>query len=125
MTRRPSAAEAIAMKAAAAVAAQDQEEEAAEMDAAEQASPEPAVPAFEPSMFKSTIEQVAAVKLGAPRGRPKGRRPVASRQTVYLDERRHAALARIAEDRGRSIHSLILEGIDHVIGKPAAKGWEQ
>ncbi|MFC6747540.1 hypothetical protein ACFQFG_25535 [Methylobacterium persicinum] len=72
MTRRPSAAEAIAMKAAAAVAAQDQEEEAAEMDAAEQASPEPAVPAFEPSMFKSTIEQVAAVKLGAPRGAPKG-----------------------------------------------------
>jgi hypothetical protein len=33
-------------------------------------------------------------------------------------------LARIAEDRGRSIHSLILEGIDHVIGKPTAPGWQ-
>jgi hypothetical protein len=57
-------------------------------------------------------------------GRPKGRRAVAARQTVYLDDARHAALARIAEDRGRSIHSLILEGIDHVIGKPTAPGWQ-
>ncbi|PJI55531.1 hypothetical protein CTI14_03985 [Methylobacterium radiotolerans] len=57
-------------------------------------------------------------------GRPKGRRPVAARQTVYLDDARHAALVRIAEDRGRSIHSLILEGIDHVIGKPTAPGWQ-
>ncbi|TFZ54928.1 hypothetical protein E4V01_24240 [Methylorubrum sp. Q1] len=58
-------------------------------------------------------------------GRPRGRRSVAARQTVYLDEARHAALVRIAEDRGRSVHSLILEGIDAVIGKPARPGWEQ
>ncbi|QRE78275.1 hypothetical protein F1D61_33125 (plasmid) [Methylobacterium aquaticum] len=57
------------------------------------------------------------------RGRPRGRRPVAARQTVYLDEARHAALVRLAEDRGRSVHSLILEGIDAVIGKPSATGW--
>jgi hypothetical protein len=44
--------------------------------------------------------------------------------TLYLDARRHAALARLAEDRGRSIHSLIVEGIDHVIGKPVVSGWE-
>ncbi|GEP12534.1 hypothetical protein [Methylobacterium gnaphalii] len=57
-------------------------------------------------------------------GRPKGKRAVAARQTVYLDEARHAALARLADDRGRSIHSLILEGIDRVIDKPAATGWQ-
>jgi hypothetical protein len=58
------------------------------------------------------------------RGRPRGKRPVAARQTVYLDEARHAALVRLAEDRGRSVHSLIIEGIDHVVGKPTTVAWQ-
>ncbi|RYC28906.1 hypothetical protein D3273_26825 [Lichenibacterium minor] len=58
------------------------------------------------------------------RGRPKSKRAVEARHTVYLDAARHSALTRLAEDRGRSAHSLILEGIDHVIGKPQNPGWQ-
>src|SRR5271154_3933546 len=58
------------------------------------------------------------------RGRPRGRRQVDARLTLYLDEPRHAALVRMAEDSGRSIHSLILEGVDRVIGKPVISGWQ-
>lgn len=58
-----------------------------------------------------------------PPGRPRGKREVAARQTVNLDPARYDALNRLAEDRGRSVHSLILEGIDHVIGKPQRPGW--
>ena len=58
------------------------------------------------------------------RGRPRGKRPVEARQTIYLDKPRHEALSRIAEDRGRSVHSLILEGIDLIIGKPTKAGWQ-
>ena len=97
----------LALKAAAAVAAQDEEE---------------ATPVSEPEtrpMAAAALEHVAKAT-----GRPKGRRAVAARQTVYLDDARHAALARLAEDRGRSIHSLIIEGIDHVIGKPVRAGWQ-
>ncbi|MBK3398920.1 hypothetical protein HPY23_20780 [Methylobacterium sp. IF7SW-B2] len=58
------------------------------------------------------------------RGRPRGRRDVASKQTLYLDADRYEALVRMAEDQGRSLHSLVLEGIDRVIGKPNAPGWK-
>lgn len=102
----------LALKAAAAVAAQDRDEEAAAQ--AEVAPP----PASEPLTIGSTTDA------RRPTGRPKGRRPVAARQTVYLDDARHAALVRLAEDRGRSVHSLIIEGIDHVIGKPVRSGWQ-
>ena len=113
MTRRPSVSATLAMKAAAAAAAarDDEPEEAATEIPAAQAEPEEAPP---PDPGPGPAKAI---------GRPKGRRAVAARQTVYLDDARHAALARIAEDRGRSIHSLILEGIDHVIGKPTAPGW--
>ena len=57
-------------------------------------------------------------------GRPRRRRQVASRQTVYLDAERHEVLKRMAQSRGTSLHSLIIEGIDHVIGKPAPQGWK-
>ena len=106
MSRRPSASQMLALKAAAAVAAQDEEEAAP--------APEPEIQ----PMAAAASEHVAKAT-----GRPKGRRAVAARQTVYLDDARHAALARLAEDRGRSIHSLIIEGIDHVIGKPVRAGW--
>lgn len=102
MSKKPTASEAMARKAAAAVAA---------------ISAEPAPPAAAPD---PEPEAEPAPK----RGRPRGRRPVANRQTVYLDEARYEALARIAEDRGRSIHSLLIEGVDAVIGKPAAPGWK-
>lgn len=121
MTRRPSVSATLAMKAAAAAAAvrddEQDEDPSAELPQATSENPAPAaMPAPEPTL--RTIET-----LGKAVGRPKGRRAVAARQTVYLDDARHAALARIAEDRGRSIHSLILEGIDHVIGKPTMPGW--
>ena len=110
MTRRPSVSATLAMKAAAAAAAaRDDEPE------------EITAPASEPEPHTQGEAHPLPAKAV---GRPKGRRAVAARQTVYLDDARHAALARIAEDRGRSIHSLILEGIDHVIGKPTAPGWQ-
>lgn len=121
MSRRPNASQVLALKAAAAVARdaeQDETEDSALLEA------EPAT-AASPSAEVGALPGVADATAGPkPTGRPKGRRAVAARQTVYLDDARHAALARIAEDRGRSIHSLILEGIDHVIGKPTAKGWQ-
>ncbi|WP_158808433.1 hypothetical protein [Beijerinckia sp. L45] len=58
------------------------------------------------------------------RGRPAGKRESVARQTIYLDEARHQALRRMAADQGRSIHSLMIEGIDRVIGKPVVKGWD-
>lgn len=113
MTRRPSVSATLAMKAAAAAAAardDESDEAAAEIPSASVEAQPLAQIEPEPPPGKAV-------------GRPKGRRTVAARQTVYLDDARHAALARIAEDRGRSIHSLILEGIDHVIGKPTTPGW--
>jgi hypothetical protein len=96
MSRKPTAAHNLALRAA---------EAAVELD-------ERVEPAATP------------VASAAPRGRPKGRRPVEARLTLYLDAKRHAALVSMAEDRGRSIHSLILEGVDHVIGKPVVSGWK-
>lgn len=122
MSRRPNVSQALAMKAAAAAARE------AEQDEAEAAAADEAVLALKPlgpPEVPSTLVPIDDERAGSrPTGRPKGRRTVAARQTVYLDDARHAALARIAEDRGRSIHSLILEGIDYVIGKPTAKGWQ-
>src|SRR5271169_4266494 len=92
MARRPTAAHNLALRAA---------EAAAEPDVGPAASAEP------DAELTTTKGKV---------GRPRGRRAVSARFTLYLDERRHAALVRMAEHRGRSIHSLILEGIDHIIG---------
>ena len=120
MSRRPNVSQTLAMKAAAAAAREVEQDDAdASLAPAPQAeaAPQAAPPVQDP-------QQVEAAEHAKVVGRPKGRRPVAARQTVYLDDARHAALARIAEDRGRSIHSLILEGIDHVIGKPSARGWQ-
>ncbi len=102
--RRSNISQALTLKAAAAVRDQDEPEELMPV-----AREEP---------------EALADANGARRGRPKGKRPVAARQTVYLDEARHAALVRLAEDRGRSVHSLIIEGIDHVVGKPTKAAWQ-
>ena|ERR1700678_3205464 len=102
MGRRPTAAHNLALRAAEAAVEVDEQVELA---------------AIEPPIEPTTPANRA-------RGRPKGKRPVEARLTLYLDERRHAALVRMAEDRGRSIHSLILEGVDHVIGKPVVSGWK-
>lgn len=114
MTRRITTAEAMSRKAAAFVAAQDDEDETA-------STAVPETPDLVDSASPSGPEPTLTKRAG---GRPRGRRPVAARQTVYLDEDRHAALSRLADGRGRSIHSLILEGIDAVIGKPAPTGWQ-
>ena len=123
MSRRPNVSQALAMKAAAA-AAREVEQDDADASLAPASLPkaasQPAPLVEDPQPAEAAMAETR-VKLA---GRPKGRRPVAARQTVYLDDARHAALARIAEDRGRSIHSLILEGIDHVIGKPTTQGWQ-
>jgi uncharacterized protein (DUF4415 family) len=76
---------------------------------------------------QSTPSELASAAAPAKRGRgrPKSKRPVEARHTVYLDKPRHDALTRLAEDRGRSAHSLILEGIDHIIGKPQSPGWQR
>jgi hypothetical protein len=58
------------------------------------------------------------------RGRPKGGRQPFNTQRVFLDEQRYRALSRAAEDRGQSMHSLILQGIDLVTGRPARSAWK-
>jgi hypothetical protein len=101
MARRPTAAHNLALRAAEAAA--------------------------EPVEALAPVEEpVASAEPAPPRrgGRPKGRRPVEARFTIYLDAKRHAALVDMAHDRGRSIHSLIIEGIDHIIGKPVIAGWK-
>ncbi|MGE8131709.1 hypothetical protein ACQKQD_32655 [Methylobacterium sp. NPDC080182] len=121
MSRRPNVSQTLAMKAAAAAAREVEQDDAdASLAPAPQTDAVPIPQAMPPAQDPQPAETEERTKTV---GRPKGRRPVAARQTVYLDDARHAALARIAEDRGRSIHSLILEGIDHVIGKPTAPGW--
>lgn len=102
MTRRPTVSQALAMQAAAAAAVDTDEVD-------------------EVAAVQKTEAKPSATRT---RGRPKGRRPVEAKLTVYLDARRHAALVHMAEDRGRSIHSLILEGVDQVIGKPVTSGWK-
>jgi hypothetical protein len=97
MSRRPTAAHSLALRAA---------EAAVDIDER-----------VEPAAIEPTPTNRA-------RGRPKGRRQVDARLTLYLDEPRHAALVRMAEYQGRSIHSLILEGVDHVIKKPVISGWQ-
>lgn len=52
-----------------------------------------------------------------PPGRPPGRRAVAARHNVRLSESQYGALAQLAQQNGRSIHSLILEAIDALIRK--------
>ncbi|MCJ2084624.1 hypothetical protein MKK88_01255 [Methylobacterium sp. E-005] len=120
MSRRPNVSQTLAMKAAAAAAREVEQDEAEPLPPESEPIPLPPQ-ATAPTQDPQPAEGAEPAKAV---GRPKGRRPVAARQTVYLDDARHAALARIAEDRGRSIHSLILEGIDHVIGKPSARGWQ-
>lgn len=131
MTRRPNVSQTLALKAAAAAAAVRDNDERDEADASSaEATPAHSLEPTENTELADVPGATASMPLDdrqelGPKspGRPKGRRSVAARQTVYLDDARHAALARLAEDRGRSIHSLILEGIDHVIERPTAKGW--
>ncbi len=106
MTRRPTASHALAAAAARAASAPDPE------DVAEEVSP-PVVESSAPPVERARGP-----------GRPKGKREVEARLTLYLDARRHEALRRLAEDRGRSIHSLVIEGVDGVIGKPGIKAWK-
>ncbi len=109
MSKRPSVSHALALKAAAAAAAQDEGGDEADDATAHDTT---------------ASANDGGLEGPRPRGRPRGKRPVAARQTVYLDEARHAALMRLAEDRGRSVHSLIIEGIDHVVGKPTKTAWQ-
>lgn len=123
MSRRPSASERIAMQAAAALAETDREkEQETTIQPENNITLKGAVDSGATALAPSQSEVSPTTAQG--RGRPQGKRPVQARQTVYLDAARHAALVRIAADRGRSVHSLILEGIDHVIGKPSAPGWQ-
>ena len=105
MSRRPSAAHALAEQAARAIAEIDN--------------------ANELSLVESNLEPApSSATAAAPRGRPKGKREVEARLTLYLDARRHEALRRLAADRGRSIHSLVIEAVDALTGKPVLKAWE-
>src|SRR5215210_881029 len=100
MSRRPNVSQTLALKAAAAAALTEPDIHEAR-DAGSGGD--------SPTFAGNGLGEGAARR----QGRPRGKRAVAARQTVYLDDARHAALVRIAEDRGRSIHSLIIEGIDH------------
>lgn len=128
MSRTPSKSQSLAMRAAAAIAAQDDDDDLPEVASAEveraQAPVEEPVKADPPSPASAPADPVPAGPAKRGRGRPKSKRAVEARHTVYLDAARHSALTRLAEDRGRSAHSLILEGIDHVIGKPQSPGWQ-
>ena len=109
MSRRPNLSETMARKAAAAVEMIEDE-------------PAPAVEA--PRRIDVPEEALQGGPLVKGRGRPKGKREVGARMTVYLDSARHEALVRLANDRGRSVHSLILEGIDTITEKPSFKAWQ-
>lgn len=125
MTRRPNVSTMLALKAAAAVAGQTEDDEPVPVARNDEREPQPGTPS-EPvpaAQLEPARVEAEAAPATRGRGRPKGKRPIAARQTIYLDEARHQALARLAEDRGRSVHSLILEGIDHVIDKPKTPGW--
>lgn len=128
MSRTPSKSQSLAMRAAAAIAAQDDVDESTEIVPAEveqaRATTEEPAKVDAPSPASTTTDPVPAAPAKRGRGRPKSKRAVEARHTVYLDAARHSALTRLAEDRGRSAHSLILEGIDHVIGKPQNPGWQ-
>lgn len=54
-------------------------------------------------------------------GRPASGRVVASVLNVRLDQRQLDELRAIARERGRSIHSLLLEGCDSVIAQYRAR----
>jgi hypothetical protein len=105
MTKKPSLAQTMALKAAAAVANEPDEPNTSDKL---------------PFLSTGTEPTTAAKKPG----RPRGKRDIEARVTVYLDAARHDALVKIAADRRRSIHSLILEGIDAITGKPTMKAWE-
>ena len=78
--------------------------------------PRPETPAAAPSEIDMQ-EAVATQPTKRPPGRPPGRRSVAAKHTVYLDEGRQMSLARLAQNGGRSVHSLILEAIDDLVRK--------
>ena len=89
--KKPSASENLAAKTAAAMAAAEVDDDTANT------APQP--------------------KRG--RGRPpKEKKEAFAITTVRLDEKRYKALAELAEDRGISIHGLILGGIDLITNKP-------
>lgn len=110
MSRRPNLAETMARKAAAAVDMVEDDPAPSTEDVRHGVAPE------EPSPHGTAMVKG--------RGRPKGKREIDARMTVYLDAARHDALVRLAADRGRSVHSLILEGIDAITEKPAVKAWQ-
>lgn len=109
MKKAMSASERMAMRAAAALV--DEVEPEAVADATEKSS-----------LASDTAPHAEEHKSKG--GRPKGKRDVAGRATVHLDAARLKALHELAEDRGRSVHSLIIEGIDAVIGKPTKTVWK-
>ena len=118
MIKKPSASELMAQKTAAriaALAADDANENSAVAETNDILPPD-----CEPAA------QIAHTTT-APKnkgGRPKGKREVAGKQTVHLDPARLQALRDLAADRGRSVHSLIIEGIDAIIGKPQKTVWK-
>lgn len=62
-------------------------------------------------------EIVAAQPEKRPPGRPRRAREIAATHKVRLDARTHADLMRLSDERHRSIHSILLEGIEDVIRK--------
>lgn len=67
-------------------------------------------------------EIIAPMPTKRPPGRPSGRRPVAARHSVRLDEARQEALISLSEQHGRSVHSLIIEAIDALIRRGGTVG---
>jgi hypothetical protein len=50
-------------------------------------------------------------------GRPRRKREVASKQTVYLNTARHDALVQIAVDDDKSMHAVILDALDKYLSR--------
>jgi hypothetical protein len=79
--------------------------------------------------LSAAADVVTAAAEPAPRnkgGRPPGnKREVANRLTVCLDRARDEALKAIAADHERSVHSLVIEAIDRLIGRARAQTWRE
>ena len=92
MSKRPNIGQALALQAAKAAQFQEDEHEALKPPVA-QVEMKPDLASVE-APFAPTGEgaQSSALIAAPQRGRPKGKRDVAARQTVYLDKDRHAAL---------------------------------
>lgn len=118
MSKRPSAAQAMAERAARLVDLAEESEAPSPTSPPPTAAPPPG--GDEEQLITLPPAAPSNVRKRKP-GRPRRARQVASKQTVYLDEPRHDALVQIAIDDDRSMHAVILDALDKYIRAKAKR----